>query len=77
LFQLNAIEYIWYANGARAQDLQDESRAKNNGDNANGAIAPPNEQNLKEWLMEPHGELVYLVKEQINRLRTDQADVPS
>jgi hypothetical protein len=45
------MECIWYANGARAQDLQDESRAKNNGDKANGAIALPNEQNLKERLI--------------------------
>jgi hypothetical protein len=35
---------------AQAQ-LQCESRAKNNGDKANGVTAPPNEQNLEEWLI--------------------------
>jgi hypothetical protein len=35
-----------YADGARAQDLEYESRAKNNGDKANGAIASPTDETL-------------------------------
>jgi hypothetical protein len=51
-----------YADGARSQHLHYESRAKNNGDKANGVIALSNEQNLKERLINPADVYNPLVK---------------